>query len=93
MSQNDPTASAAQAAGTAWLAGHLNHLTDEQEEKLTAFKKLCEERGYYQSEAAAKEGKASHTDETMLYVSRSSWGCLSGVADLLGDIYARASSM
>ena len=68
-SQNDPTASASAAAGTAWLAGHLHHLTDEQEEKLTAFKKLCEERGYYKSEGSGEGGKASHTDETMLYVS------------------------
>lgn len=68
--QNDPVASASQAAGTAWLAGHLHHLTDEQEKKLEDFKKLCEEKGYYKPE---REGeKASHDDATMLYVPSSS---------------------
>lgn len=71
-SKNDPSASASQAAGTAWLAGHLNHLTPEQEEKLRQFKAVCAERGYY---TAAEEGaggleaqRASHDDATMLYV-------------------------
>ena len=66
-SQNDPVASASQAAGTEWLKGHLHHLTEEQEGKLTEFKKLCEEKGYY-TPASGEEKKASHTDETMLYV-------------------------
>lgn len=67
LSRNDPAASAQQAAGTAWLAGHLHHLTPEQETKLEEFKKLCEEKGYY---TPAKEGvKESHDDATMLYVS------------------------
>lgn len=66
QSQNDPAASASQAAGTAWLAGHLHHLTGEQDDKLAAFKKLCAERGYYT--AAEGEMKASHDDATMLYV-------------------------
>lgn len=65
-SKNDPSVSASQAAGTAWLAGHLNHLTPEQEEKLSEFKGVAAERGYY---TPAVEGKAaSHGDATMLYV-------------------------
>ncbi|EAW12704.1 SEC14 family lipid-binding protein [Aspergillus clavatus NRRL 1] len=66
--QNDPAASASQAAGTAWLAGHLNHLTEDQEEKLREFKALCERNGYYKP-AAQGEGpdtKPSHDDATML---------------------------
>lgn len=66
QSQNDAAASASQAAGTAWLAGHLHHLTGEQDDKLAVFKKLCAERGYYT--AAEGETKASHDDATMLYV-------------------------
>lgn len=71
--KNDPAASATQASGTAWLAGHLHHLTPEQEEKLAEFKKVCGERGYYTAaveqggEAEAKA--ASHDDATMLYVA------------------------
>ena len=71
-SQNDPAASASQSAGTEWLQGHLHHLTEEQEGKLVEFKKLCEEKGYYTpasgAEGAEDEKKASHGDETMLYV-------------------------
>lgn len=68
QSQNDPSVSASQAAGTEWLAGHLHHLTKEQEEKLEGFKKLCEERGYFTS-ADEEGGKdASHDDAAMLYV-------------------------
>ncbi|KAL2220143.1 putative phosphatidylinositol transporter [Thermoascus aurantiacus ATCC 26904] len=66
---NDPAASAAQAAGTAWLAGHLNHLTPEQEEKLAEFKRVCEERGYYKPGKPGSEGegeKPSHDDATLL---------------------------
>ncbi|PYI06145.1 CRAL/TRIO domain-containing protein [Aspergillus sclerotiicarbonarius CBS 121057] len=62
--KNDPVASASQAAGTAWLAGHLHHLTDDQEKKLTDFKKLSEEKGYYKPERDGE--KASHDDATML---------------------------
>ncbi|KAJ5573705.1 uncharacterized protein N7459_008132 [Penicillium hispanicum] len=69
-SKNDPAASATQAAGTAWLAGHLNHLTPEQEEKLVEFKKVCAERGYYTPAVDQAEGTeakpASHDDATML---------------------------
>jgi hypothetical protein len=65
-SQNDPVASANQAAGTAWLAGHLNHLTPEQEAKLVEFKTVCEQKGYYRPE---RDGEpASHDDATLLYV-------------------------
>ena len=75
MAQNDPAASASQAAGTEWLSGHLHHLTEEQEGRLKEFKELCTKEGYYtpaSAEGSAGEGegegekKASHGDETML---------------------------
>ncbi|KAG2414477.1 hypothetical protein HFD88_003668 [Aspergillus terreus] len=62
--KNDPVASASQAAGTAWLAGHLNHLTEDQEKKLEEFKKLCEKEGYYKPEIDGQ--RPSHDDATML---------------------------
>ncbi|KAA8647032.1 hypothetical protein EYZ11_005286 [Aspergillus tanneri] len=62
--KNDPAVSASQAAGTAWLKGHPNHLTEEQEKTLHEFKKLCEENGYYKS--VDEKGKPSHDDATML---------------------------
>ncbi|KAH8423542.1 SEC14 family lipid-binding protein [Aspergillus melleus] len=62
--KNDPVASASQAAGTAWLAGHPNHLTEQQETSLQEFKKRCEETGYYKADAG--EGKPSHEDATLL---------------------------
>lgn len=69
-SKNDPAASADQASGTAWLAGHLNHLTPEQEKKLTEFKNVCSERGYYTAAVGQSEGveakEPSHDDATML---------------------------
>ncbi|KAJ5649614.1 uncharacterized protein N7484_003337 [Penicillium longicatenatum] len=69
-SNNDPAASATAAAGTAWLAGHLKHLTPEQEEKLVEFKKVCAERGYYtvavESAEGVEEKPASHDDATLL---------------------------
>lgn len=64
--KNDPMASASQAASDAWLAGHLHHLTEEQEGKLTEFKKFCEKEGYYKP--GVDGGKPSHDDATMLYV-------------------------
>jgi hypothetical protein len=70
-SKNDPSASADQAAGTAWLAGHLHHLTPEQEEKLAEFKATCAERKYY-TPAVEQDGETkppSHDDATMLYVA------------------------
>lgn len=66
--ENDVTASASQAAGTAWLAGHLNHLTPEQEEKLVEFKALVEEKEYYKPADKDGEPAASHTDATLLCV-------------------------
>lgn len=72
-SKNDPSVSADQASGTAWLAGHLHHLTPEQEEKLVEFKKVSAERGYYVPAVEQAEGveakDASHDDATMLYVT------------------------
>ncbi|KAF3395936.1 SEC14 cytosolic factor [Penicillium rolfsii] len=69
-SKNDLSASASQAAGTAWLAGHLNHLTPEQEEKFVEFKGVCAERKYYTPAVEAAQGveavPASHDDATML---------------------------
>lgn len=65
--ENDLAASANQAAGTAWLAGHLNHLSPEQEQKLVEFKALVEEKGYY---TPKQEGTSepSHSDATLLFV-------------------------
>lgn len=65
--KNDPAASATAAAGTAWLAGHLHHLTPEQEASLEEFKKYCAEQGYY-TPAEGQEKPPSHDDATMLYV-------------------------
>jgi hypothetical protein len=67
-SKNDPSASASQASGTAWLAGHLNHLTPEQEKSLQEFKALCAERKYYTPAEQDGTKTASHDDATMLYV-------------------------
>lgn len=64
--KNDPVASASQAASDAWLAGHLHHLTEEQEGKLTEFKKFCEKEGYYKPGVEGE--KPSHDDATLLYV-------------------------
>lgn len=70
---NDPSESASQAAGTAWLAGHLNHLTPEQEGKLQEFKALCAEKKYYSPAVEQSEGvdakPASLDDATLLYVA------------------------
>ncbi|CAG8405940.1 unnamed protein product [Penicillium salamii] len=63
-SKNDPSASASQASGTAWLAGHLHHLTPEQEQSLEEFKKVCAERKYYTP--AGEQGTPSHGDATLL---------------------------
>ncbi|KAL5052019.1 hypothetical protein BDW71DRAFT_193502 [Aspergillus fruticulosus] len=62
--RNDPVASASQAASDAWLAGHLNHLTGEQEAKLAEFKALCEKERYYKPGVEGE--KPSHDDATML---------------------------
>ncbi|KXG49691.1 uncharacterized protein PGRI_056590 [Penicillium griseofulvum] len=69
-SKNDPAASASQASGTAWLAGHLHHLTPEQDEKLQEFKALCAERKYYTPAVEQADGveakPASQDDATLL---------------------------
>lgn len=80
-SKNDAAVSASQAAGTAWLAGHLHHLTPEQEAKLEEFKKVCAEHKYYTPAVKAADGvettPASHGDATMLYVDSHGEGELS----------------
>lgn len=48
--------------------GHLGHLTPEEEEALIAFKKLCEEKGYYHPRNGDTE-LPSHDDPTLLCVS------------------------
>jgi len=70
-SKNDPSSSACQASGTAWLAGHLHHLTPEQEGSLQEFKTLCAERKYYTPAVDQADGTttASHDDATLLYVA------------------------
>lgn len=45
-------------------AGHLSHLTPNQQQQLDTFKKICLEKGYYTATAAGKD--ASHDDETLL---------------------------
>ena len=62
----EPTVPVPQVAKLGWLAGHLNHLTPEQEAKLAAFKEICREKGYY----TPGEGDIdpSHDDATLLYV-------------------------
>jgi hypothetical protein len=89
---NDPIASASQAAGTEWLAGHLNHLTEDQEKKLQEFKELCKENGYYKPGSETEE--ASHDDATMLYVLFSvvRWGLDGADRVCVGDFCARADS-
>jgi hypothetical protein len=45
-------------------AGHLAHLTDNQQQQLTTFEKICTEQGYFTPAVGGKA--ASHDDETML---------------------------
>ncbi|KAG9202186.1 hypothetical protein G6514_004623 [Epicoccum nigrum] len=45
-------------------AGHLAHLTENQQAQLNAFEKLAQEQGYYTP--ATDTAEASHDDETML---------------------------
>lgn len=47
-------------------ATHLGHLSPTQEDSLAAFKKLAEQRHYYRPESSTQ--RASHDDETMLFV-------------------------
>lgn len=59
----NPSGNAAESP--AWLAGHLNHLTPEQEEAFKAFKTACTEKELY---TPPQDGKsASHDDATLLY--------------------------
>ena len=46
-------------------AGHLSHLSDNQQAQLDEFKKISQEAGYWTPATGLKE--ASHDDETMLY--------------------------
>ncbi|KAH7394147.1 CRAL-TRIO domain-containing protein [Phaeosphaeria sp. MPI-PUGE-AT-0046c] len=45
-------------------AGHLAHLSENQQAKLDEFRQICQEQGYYTPAAGAKA--ASHDDETLL---------------------------
>ncbi|KAJ5665166.1 uncharacterized protein N7477_007614 [Penicillium maclennaniae] len=101
-SQNDPSASADQAAGTAWLAGHLHHLTPGQDEKLVEFKTVCAERKYYTPgvEQGGETQPPSHDDATMLRFLRArkfdveaAWGQFKDTEDWrkenkIEDLYA-----
>lgn len=97
MNQNDAAASASAAAGTEWLAGHLHHLTPEQEDKLREFKEFCAEKGYYKADVGDGSGKPSHEDETVLYVfffcPRSFLYGVWCMANWIGGFFAHASSM
>lgn len=57
-------------------AGHLSHLTENQEVQLLEFKKVCQEAGYYTP--AAGPVRASHDDETMLYAQIAKLSILAG---------------
>jgi hypothetical protein len=46
-------------------AGHLAHLSENQQTKLNEFKQICQTNGYYTPPTGGKD--ASHDDETMLY--------------------------
>jgi hypothetical protein len=45
-------------------AGHLSHLSDNQQQKLDEFRQICQEQKYYTPAAGGKA--ASHDDETLL---------------------------
>ncbi|KAF2399950.1 CRAL/TRIO domain-containing protein [Trichodelitschia bisporula] len=47
-------------------SAHLGHLTEGQQAALDAFKKICEEEGYYHPAGSPGHVWASHDDETML---------------------------
>jgi hypothetical protein len=49
-------------------SGHLGHLTQQQEEALEAFRKLCQENGLYKP--ATDIDQNSHDDTTLLYNTR-----------------------
>ena len=46
--------------------GHINHLEKEQQTILEEFKVICDKEGYYTP--LSEDQKASHDDETLLYV-------------------------
>jgi hypothetical protein len=46
-------------------AGHLAHLTENQQAQLAEFKKICQAGGCYTPAAGGQP--ASHDDESMLY--------------------------
>jgi hypothetical protein len=50
-------------------AGHLSHLSENQQAQLIEFKAICEKAGYYTP--AAGQRQASHDDETLLCVQNS----------------------
>lgn len=50
-------------------AGHLSHLSENQQAQLAEFKRISQEAGYYTPAAGAQQ--ASHDDETMLYAQNS----------------------
>ncbi|KAF2760865.1 CRAL/TRIO domain-containing protein [Pseudovirgaria hyperparasitica] len=47
-------------------AAHIGHLNAQQQASLTAFKVLCEEKGYYKPKGEDGKGEPSHDDETLL---------------------------
>ena len=49
-----------------WPTGHVGHLSENQQNALESFKKLCEQKGYYAPASADGKVQASHDDETLL---------------------------
>ncbi|KAH7085604.1 CRAL-TRIO domain-containing protein [Paraphoma chrysanthemicola] len=45
-------------------AGHLSHLSDNQQKQLDSFKQICQDANYYTPASGVKD--ASHDDETLL---------------------------
>lgn len=48
-------------------AGHLSHLSENQQKQLDSFKKICQDADYYTPASGSKD--ASHDDETLLYAA------------------------
>ena len=44
---------------------HYNHLTEDQSQKLSEFKKICQDKGYY-TPSGAEHKPATHDDESLL---------------------------
>jgi hypothetical protein len=57
-------------------AGHLSHLTENQQKNLDAFKQICLEQNYYTPASGGKA--ASHDDETLLYAKIKALGAHGG---------------